>query len=712
MFSSVLNLSKAVVIYEEITDNKKLLKELYIKLDEYNTTNTKKMNLVFFEIAVDHVLRISRTLRQPRGNMLLIGVGGSGKQTLTILASYILSYSLYQIELTKNYNLDSFREDLKKMMEITGVEGKNLAFILTDTQISSESFLEDINSILNTGEVTSLFEKEDVDGIVNRLRPEVVGKMKLPDSSDVIYSTFIERVRDKLHIVLCMSPVGETLRIRCRKFPSLVNCATLDWFSKWPEEALLSVSSQSMKDLAISEDLKKSLSTMCMEIHTSVEEFAEQFFLQLRRKMYITPKSYLDLISFYISQLDKKKNQANLAKTRLENGLKNLRNTKETVNTLQNDLQKMAPELEVQKKKTEEYYKEVQKETKGAEILREQVEREKEIVNHQMMECRAKSEEAEQELALAMPILERALKALDSINPKDIFEMKNYKNPPAAVRMVLESVCILLSESTDWSSVQHVVGRMDFLERLRTYNKDDIPKSILRKLKHYLTKPEYEPESIGTKSLASKSLCTWCIAMNQYSEAFEVVKPKKERVYQMKLKLESDMQKLREKEEELQEVQDKVTNLKDECQATEARMVKLEKDIETTQIRLIRAEQLLDLLGDEGIRWEESLVQLTKDIGFILGNVFLSAASVSYLGPFTGNYRKDLITKWLSRCYELKIPCAEDFSLEKVLSTPVVIQEWNIAGLPTDSVSSVNGIIATTSQRWPLLIDPQMQGHT
>ncbi|OMJ74343.1 hypothetical protein SteCoe_26764 [Stentor coeruleus] len=711
LFSSVLNLNKEIHTYEEIADKKKLLKELYIKLDDYNTSSTKKMNLVFFDLAVEHILRITRTLKQPRGNMLLIGVGGSGKQTLTILSSHILSYSNYQIELTKNYSLDSFREDLKKMMEISGVEGRNLAFILTDTQISSESFLEDINSILNTGEVTSLFEKEDVDGIVNRLRPEVVGKMKLPDTTDVIYSTFVQRVRDRLHIVLCMSPVGETLRIRCRKFPSIVNCATLDWFSKWPEEALLSVSSQFIKDLLITEDLKKALSTMCMEIHTSVEEAAEVFYMELRRKMYTTPKSYLDLISFYISQLEKKKYQANLAKNRLENGLNNLRTTRETVNTLQNNLQKMAPELEIQKKKTEEYFKEVQKETKSAEILRETVEREKEIVNHQMMECKAKAEEAEEELAQAMPILERALKALDSINPKDIYEMKNYKSPPTAVKMVLESVCILLSEATDWPSVLHVISRMDFLDRLRNYNKDDIPKSILRKLKHYLTKPEYEPEQIGTKSQAAKSLCTWSLAMNQYSEAFEVVKPKKERVMQMQLKLEADVKKLKDKEEELQEVQDKVQNLKEECQATEDRMIRLEKDIDTTKIRLIRAELLLDLLGDEGVRWEESLQQLKKDIEVILGNVFLSAACVSYLGPFTGAYRKNLISKWLARCNELKIPCAEDFSLEKILATPVQIQDWNIAGLPTDSVSVVNGIIAVTSQRWPLMIDPQMQAH-
>ena len=709
-FSSVLNLNKPVAFYEEIVDKRKLLKELYIKLDDFNTSSTKKMNLVFFDLAIDHILRITRTLRQPRGNMLLIGVGGSGKQTLTILATHILSFKLYQIELTKSYNLDSFREDLKKMMEITGVEGKDLSFILTDTQIASESFLEDINSILNTGEVTSLFEKEDIDGIVNRLRPEVVGKMKMIDSVDGIYSTFVQRVRDKLHTVLCMSPVGETLRVRCRKFPSIVNCATLDWFSKWPAEALLSVSSQFIKDLSISEDLKKALSTMCMEIHISVHAASEQFFNELRRRVYNTPKSFLDLISFYISQLEKKKFESNLAKTRLENGLNNLKSTRETVNDLQKKLQKMAPELEVQKKRTEEYFKEVQKETKSAEILREQVEKEKEVVNHQMIDCRNKAEEAEEELSQAMPILEKALKALDSLKPKDINEMKNYKNPPPAVKMVLESVCILMGEPTEWSSVQHVTGRMDFLDRLRGFNKDDIPKTILRKLKHYLSKPEYDPEQVGVGSLAAKSLCTWCIAMNQYSEAFEVVKPKKERVLQMQVKLENDMQKLKEKENELQGVQNRVKDLNDECQATEARMMQLQRDIEMTELRLIRAEQLLDLLADEGVRWGESLILLKKDIEVIIGNVFLSAASVSYLGPFDGTYRKNMTAAWLARCLELKIPCAEDFSIDRVLATPVLIQEWNIAGLPSDSVSIVNGIIATTSQRWPLMIDPQMQG--
>jgi len=103
--------------------------------------------------------------------------------------------------------------------------------------------------------------------------------MKKIDSLEVINATFIQRVRNNLHICLCMSPVGDTLRVRCRKFPSLVNCCTLDWFSRWPEQALLYVSSSFLKDLELpSEAVRDALAKMCMFIHTSVEEVSDKFY--------------------------------------------------------------------------------------------------------------------------------------------------------------------------------------------------------------------------------------------------------------------------------------------------------------------------------------------------------------------------------------------------------------------------------------------------
>ena len=62
-----------------------------------------------------------------------------------------------------------------------------------------------------------------------------------PESRDAVYAYFVQLVRQNLHIVLAMSPIGDAFRVRCRKFPSLVNCCTIDWFDEWPRDALLSV---------------------------------------------------------------------------------------------------------------------------------------------------------------------------------------------------------------------------------------------------------------------------------------------------------------------------------------------------------------------------------------------------------------------------------------------------------------------------------------
>lgn len=78
IFGDLLKL-ESTKAYEEIKDLNKLKTVLIEYLEDYNITATSKMHLVFFEDAIEHISRIARVLRQPRGNMMLIGVGGSGK---------------------------------------------------------------------------------------------------------------------------------------------------------------------------------------------------------------------------------------------------------------------------------------------------------------------------------------------------------------------------------------------------------------------------------------------------------------------------------------------------------------------------------------------------------------------------------------------------------------------------------------------------------
>mmetsp|Transcript_28798 Transcript_28798/g.26015 ORF Transcript_28798/g.26015 Transcript_28798/m.26015 type:complete len:127 (-) Transcript_28798:3299-3679(-) len=126
-----------------------------------------------------------------------------------------MEYELFQIEITKIYGVDAFKEDIRAMMKKAGVEGKQLVFLFTDTQIVKESFLEDVNNLLNSGEVPNLWEAEEKVDLVRDTRDYHLSLGKV-DERDEIYRTFVDRVRSNLHVVLCMSPVGDALRNRCR----------------------------------------------------------------------------------------------------------------------------------------------------------------------------------------------------------------------------------------------------------------------------------------------------------------------------------------------------------------------------------------------------------------------------------------------------------------------------------------------------------------
>jgi dynein heavy chain len=187
MFSDILKIDATQRLYEEIKDPVKLNKTLSDFLEDYNASSSLKMNLVFFEDAVLHLLKILRTLRQPRGNIMCIGVGGSGKQSLIKLASHVYEMTFRQIEIVKGFDDSSFRDFIKELMLETGINVKNIStsFALTDSQILSETFMEDINNVLNTGEIPNLMLPEDKDKVSNEVRP-IVLEMKLIDNPEVI----------------------------------------------------------------------------------------------------------------------------------------------------------------------------------------------------------------------------------------------------------------------------------------------------------------------------------------------------------------------------------------------------------------------------------------------------------------------------------------------------------------------------------------------
>ncbi|KAI9104654.1 dynein heavy chain and region D6 of dynein motor-domain-containing protein [Phlyctochytrium arcticum] len=714
-------------VYTEIKDMKRLVKLAEEYLDDYNSTTTNPMRLVMFLDAIEHVSRICRIIRQPGGHALLLGVGGSGRQSLSRLATFMEEYEVFQIEITKSYGQTEWREDLKKILFWSGLDAKPTVFLYTDTQIISESYLEDVNNLLNGGDVPNIYTGEEVDRILNAMRP-LANDAAITPTRENLFSMYINRIKQYLHVIICMSPIGDAFRTRLRMFPSLVNCCTIDWFSTWPEEALRSVAANSVADINDlgSEQVIDGIVNLCVVMHESVREHCVKYKAELNRNNYVTPRSYLELLGSYKGLLDKKRNELLALRKRTATGLEKLLNATKEVEILQEELEAMQPMLLQTSQETEYTMKKIAVDKVKAEEIRESVAIEETASNKKAEETKAIADDAKRDLDEALPALDAALESLNSLSKNDVIEVRSMQRPPEGVKLVIEAVCIMKQvkpKKVDgdkpgkkiddyWEPGKAMLADPQrFLDSLINFDKDNISEATVTKIKPYIDSPDFQVAVISRVSKAATSMCGWARAMEKYYWVSRSVAPKRARLQEAQESLDATLKALAELKKKMRESEINIKEMEKRFGESVAKKEELSRKVEECNVKLSRAGKLISGLGGEKQRWALTVDQLDNRINNVIGDILLAAGAIAYLGPFTAEFRAKLLNEWTGSLLRLKIPHSESISLYDALGDHVKLREWELSGLPKDTLSRDNAIIVQNSRRWPLLIDPQGQGN-
>lgn len=220
-------------------------------------------------------------------------------------------------------------------------------------------------------------------------------------------------------------------------------------------------------------------------------------------------------------------------------GVAKLDDCNATVGRLQIELEALKPVLIQKTKETEDIMKQVEKETQVAEEQRLKVSDDEietaqkaEIANGIQKTCKEKLSEAE-------PELEAAIAALKTLKIQDFIEMKSFQKPPALVRLVMDSVCIMMDRKPKktaekqedyWDEAKKVLADpAKFLKNLENYKRESIPEKVIAKMTKFLNdNKNFEPKVIQKASNAGEGLCKWVKAIYKFHFVFQAILPLRE----------------------------------------------------------------------------------------------------------------------------------------------------------------------------------------
>ena len=726
-------------VYDQVTCLHSMNDVLEEALREYNETNAT-MDLVLFEDAMNHIARIVRIVRNESGHALLVGVGGSGKQSLSRLAAFICGYSVMQIVISSTYSLNDLKDDLKAMYNKAGVKGEGVMFLLTDSQITNERFLVFINDLLASGNIPDLFAPDEVDSICNSLTSRVKAAGIVPEKKNC-WDYFLQEIRKNLHVCLCFSPVGDDFRNRAMKFPALVNSTVIDIFQPWPRDALRSVGEKFLSDINLGSEEEREVVTRFLPFSfEAVNKATIDFKLKERRFVYTTPKSYLELIKLYRTLLFDKRKDASAAISRLENGLSKLKETSESVAKLEETLKVMLEDAATKKETAEGIAEVVAKEKASVEEETAKAQIEKEEVERIAKEVGIKQKDTEEDLAKAEPAVEAAMEALNTLDQKDLSSCKGMLKPPPKLDEVFAATMCLLAgimpsvvitksgkvKDTSWDAAKkqlmgNIKDYMTYLKDIKRHvDENKINHNNFKEVRQYIEQDYFNVETMKTKNQAAAGLCSFVLNIVQYYDIVTTVEPKRKALAEANRQLLEANTKLEKVMKHVSDLEEKLAKLTNDFNEANASKKEAMDAVEKGERKLNLAQRLTTALSSENDRWGENVQVLREDAELLVGDVLVASAFISYIGPFTKPFRSYLMdeifkpflqTEFNKVCKEgSRIPMSQDPNPLKILTSDAEVAQWNADCLPADVVSTENGSIVSSTSRWPLLIDPQLQG--
>ncbi|KAG9509180.1 Dynein heavy chain, cytoplasmic, partial [Fragariocoptes setiger] len=698
------------------------------------------VELVLFNEVLDHVLRIDRVFRQPQGHLLLIGVSGAGKTTLSKFVAWMNGLSIFQIKVHNRYTAANFDDDLRHVLRRAGCRNEKICFILDESNVMDSSFLERMNTLLANGEVPGLFEGDELSALMTQCREGTQREGQVIKEPEELYRWFTMQVMKNLHVVFTMNPSTEGLKDRASTSPALFNRCVVNWFGDWTDEALYQVGRQFTSRLDIDREYvpperfpyavmsssgsgteslqagsllthRDAINNAFVYVHQTLHKMYERMRKRNQHVTYITPRHYLDFINQYVRLYREKCAELQEEQLHLTVGLTRISETVEQVEEMQASLKIKSTELEAKNSEAQSKMENIIQNREEARHRTKESEQIQRALMEQETVIAEKRRSVMEELSKVEPAVREAQQAVQSIKKQNLHEVRSMTNPPAPVKLAMESICLLLGESnTDWKTVRSMIVSENFIPTIVNFSSDKISDTIRKQMREkYLKNPDYSFEKINRASSACGPLVKWACAQLNYVDMVRQIEPLRNELKSLEAEAEVNKRKAEENTQCLDRLKRTIDEYEQEYGSLKYEAKLIEESLKSVEAKVSRSMALLTSLSSEQIRWDRASHEFKAQMENIAGDVLLSAAFLAYAGFFDQQSRTTLFDLWRAHLRQSHIKYRPDLALTEYLSSPDERLRWQANALPSDDLCTENAIMLRRFNRYPLIIDPSGQ---
>ena len=664
------------IIFSEINDDFTYLRVESIEnikqritehIDDYNYSKRAKdkIDLILFDYSLRHLLRIDRILSRQSEHAVLIGLTGSGRQSLANIAGFIKKFKIFKIrgrDEVEDYTRKEWLEDLRNLYTGAGFRKEPTIFLVRDSNIKLESFYVDLNCVISSGIVYNLFSSEEKSEMIAQIKSNKESNEDANLDEQFIWDSFIVSTMQRLRVFMCLNPLDVEFTKRLRTFPALINNTTIDWYEAWPESALYFLAEREFTKSELiadmSETMPKDLSEIFSRAYLSLGGVNEDYEKLTRRKVFILPKAFLDFIQFFLETFSKLKSTLEKNILKYSNGVKQIEMTGVEIKKMTELLEKKKPDLVIKNKYLGETLQEMEVQKAEANESRIISEEKGKVAHSAQTEAQYKKKIAEINRLEAENLQQEINKKISQIDKKQFYDLRGIKNPTKQVLKMMQAIGVIKSSfdkhpletvPTAWSHYQKILNDVKFLNFLlespKKLNEKQFSEKILKHLTPFIGDPDLDPTYMETKiSFACGCFASYIKNMYLLDDALKnKIIPSNIAEAEATASLETAQKNLEETMTTLKIIEDKLDSLQRSFDEKQMEKNDLIFEINESTKKLQIAQRLTSKLSGEMGRWAECAESLEKGRGSLFGDIIVSSFYISFMGPYLSYYREGVI---------------------------------------------------------------------